>query len=203
MKIVTDKKELQKVVYSTPFSVDEVNDISTIMKVELERHNGLGLSANQLGLDKRVCIINVKEPLVLINPIVTHRSRETVAWIEQCLSIPKSMKNAVKTVRHKKVTINTDNLGVIEFGPDKEAWEDGNEFFSDEGMLECACVQHEIDHLDGILMTHSKRRYTTTFVSPKKYGRNEKVMVKLPDGSTDYIKYKKALPMLQYGCEIL
>ena len=207
MKIVTNKTELKKPVFTKPLTVDQVNDISTLLKEELEKHGGIGLSANQLGLDIRACIINVKDPLVLINPMVVEVSKQTVAYVEQCLSIPKSLKNAGRTVRHQKIKINTDNLGIIEFGPDygadKKGWKDELEFYGDEGLLECVCAQHEIDHLDGILMNSSKRRYTTTFVAPKKYGRNEKVMVKLPDGSTDFMKYKKAVGMLQYGCEIL
>jgi hypothetical protein len=52
-------------------------------------------------------------------------------------------------------------------------------------------------------MTDEKRRYTTTVTSTKKYGRNERVMVKLPDGKTEFMKYKKAEPLLANGCEIL
>ena len=63
--------------------------------------------------------------------------------------------------------------------------------------------QHEIDHLNGILITDSSRRYTTTVRREKKYGRNERVMVKLQDGSTEFMKYKKAEPLLLVGCEIL
>lgn len=203
MKIVTDRAKLKKMVFAKPLSVDEVNTISDTLREQVIEHNGNGLAANQLGLNDRVCIINVKEQLVLVNPVIIGTSKDTVAWAEQCLSLPKTMKTPVKTVRFKKIRINTDNLGEIEFGPDLEQWKDSHEFFGDEGMLECACAQHEIDLLDGILITDSKRRYTTTFIAPKKYGRNEKVMVKLPDGSTEFVKYKKAIPMLQMGCEIL
>ena len=70
-------------------------------------------------------------------------------------------------------------------------------------MLECVCAQHEIDHLDGILITDSDRRYTTTITRGKKYGRNERVMVKLSDGSTEFMKYKKAERYLSAGGEIL
>ena len=57
-------------------------------------------------------------------------------------------------------------------------------------MLECVVAQHEIDHLEGRLITD--RRYTTTITRGKKYGRNERVMVKLSDGTTEFMKYKKA-----------
>ena len=68
-------------------------------------------------------------------------------------------------------------------------------------MLECVVAQHEIDHLEGRLITD--RRYTQTIIKEKKYGRNERVMVKLSDGSTEFMKYKKAEPLLSQGAEIL
>ena len=51
--------------------------------------------------------------------------------------------------------------------------------FADEGLLECVVAQHEIDHLDGILITDSIREiYNIQRVSERKYGRNDKVMIK-------------------------
>ena len=67
----------------------------------------------------------------------------------------------------------------------------------------CSGLQHEIDHLNGVLITDSRRIYTTTIRRGKKYGRNERVMVKLSDGSTEFMKYKKAEPLLSQGAEIL
>jgi len=183
---------------------EQIDEVSTILLQELKKHGGIGLSANQIGLDVRACVINVKEPLVLINPKVTEVSKDTVAYVEQCLSLDKTMRKPTKTVRHKSFTIECDNLGTVIFSPDqKEEWKDSNEFFSDEGLLECVCAQHEIDHLNGVLITDSIRRYTTTVTSTKKYGRNDRVMVKLADGNTEFMKYKKAQPLLSQGAEIL
>ena len=52
------------------------------------------------------------------------------------------MRKPVKTVRHKSFTVECDNLGTVIFSPDSETgtWKDSNEFFSDEGLLECVCV---------------------------------------------------------------
>ena len=204
MRLVTDHNKLKKPLESKPMTQQEIDEISTTLLQELKKHGGIGLSANQIGLDVRACVINVKEPLVLINPKVTEVSKETVAYVEQCLSIPKTMRKPVKTVRFKSFTVECDNLGTVIFSPDKkEGWEDSNDFFSDEGLLECVCAQHEIDHLNGVLITDSIRRYSTTVTSTKKYGRNERVMVKLPNGDTEFMKYKKAEPMLKLGAEIL
>ena len=204
MRLIKDPSKLKKVIEPKPITQKEVDEISTILLQELKKHGGIGLSANQIGLDVRACVINVKEPLVLINPKVVEVSKDTVAYVEQCLSLEKTMRKPVKTVRHKSFTVECDNLGTVIFSPDqKEPYKDSNEFFSDEGLLECVCAQHEIDHLNGVLITDSKRKYTTTIVREKKYGRNERVMVKLPSGDTEFMKYKKAEPLLTKGAEIL
>ena len=205
MRLIKEPNKLKTPLEAKPMSQEEIDKVSTTLLQELTKHGGIGLSANQIGLDVRACVINVKEPLVLINPRVTEVSEDTVAYVEQCLSIPKSMRKPVKTVRHKSFTVECDNLGKVIFSPDSETgtWKDSNEFFSDEGLLECVCAQHEIDHLNGILITDSKRRYTETIIRGKKYGRNERVMVKLSDGTTEFMKYKKAEPLLRVGAEIL
>lgn len=203
MRLIKEPNKLKKLIEPKPMTQEEIDSISTTLLQELTKHGGIGLSANQIGLDVRACVINVKEPLVLINPKVTEVSEDTVAYVEQCLSIPKSMRKPVKTVRFKTLTVECDNLGTVVFSSDSNEWKDSNEFFSDEGLLECVCAQHEIDHLNGVLITDSIRRYTTTIISTKKYGRNDRVMVKLPNGETEFMKYKKAEPMLKLGAEIL
>jgi peptide deformylase len=203
MTLIKNPSKLQKVIQPTSLTQEQIDDISVKLLDGLKTHGGIGLSANQIGLDVRACVINVVEPLVLINPRVVEVSQDTVAYVEQCLSIPKTMRKPVKTVRHKSITIECDNLGTVVFGPDNKLgnWKDGNEFFNDMGLLECVCAQHEIDHLNGVLITDSSRRYTTTFIAPKKYGRNEMVMVQLPNGETEFMKYKKA--QLISGASIL
>lgn len=205
MKLVTDKLKLKKPLVPTPMSQEQIDDISTKLLEGLTKHGGVGLAANQIGLDVRACVINVKEPLVLINPKIIEVSKETVAYVEQCLSLPKTMSKPVKTIRHKTFTVECDNLGTVIFSPDNEKsnWESSQDFFSDEGLLECVVAQHELDHLNGILITDPVRKYTTTVIAPKKYGRNERVMVKLPDGKTEFMKYKKAEELLKVGAEIL
>lgn len=203
MNLIKDPSKLKKVIQSKPMTQEEIDDVSVKLLEGLAKFGGVGLAANQIGLDVRAFVVNVKEPLVLINPTVVEVSNEVVAYVEQCLSIPKTMSKPVKTIRHKSFTVECDNLGTVIFSPDSTQWKDSNEFFSDTGLLECVVAQHEIDHLNGILITDKERRYTTTVTSPKKYGRNEMVMVKMPDGKSEFMKYKKAEPLLKFGCEIL
>lgn len=203
MNLIKDPSKLKKVIQSKPMTQEEIDDVSVKLLEGLAKFGGVGLAANQIGLDVRAFVVNVKEPLVLINPKVVEVSNEVVAYVEQCLSIPKTMSKPVKTIRHKTFTVECDNLGTVIFSPDSTQWKDSNEFFSDEGLLECVVAQHEIDHLNGVLITDKERRYTTTVTAPKKYGRNEMVMVKMPDGKSEFMKYKKAEPLLKFGCEIL
>ena len=204
-KIVTDTIKLQKVVTDLPKNKSEEEVISAALFTALEKEKGFGLSANQIGVDKRMCVINIKEPMVLVNPKIVKRSEEAVQYIESCLSLPKTMRKPKNTVRSISITVDTDNLGTVEFGPDEKykIGTEGHNYFADEGLLECVVAQHEIDHLDGILITDQIRAYNIQRVSEKKYGRNEKVMVKSPEGDTDFMKYKKAVPLLEKGYEIV
>ena len=99
---------------------------------------GIGLAATQVGIDKRIAVIDVSEskddPLVLINPeILTPAGRETSE--EGCLSIPEVIE---KVTRPECVTLRA---------LDRE----GNAFeLHAEGLL-AVCIQHEVDHLDGRL----------------------------------------------------
>ena len=204
-KIVTDKIKLSKVVTDLPKNKTEEDVISAALFTALEKEKGFGLSANQIGVDKRMCVINIKEPMILVNPKIVKRSEEAVQYIESCLSLPKTMRKPKNTVRSVSITVETDNLGTVEFGPDEKdkIGTEGHNYFADEGLLECVVAQHEIDHLDGILITDSIRAYNIQRVSEKKYGRNDKVMIKSPDGETDFVKYKKAVPLLEKGYQIV
>ena len=203
--IVQDVSKLRTPLTDLPKNKAEQDVLGAALLTQLKKHKGLGLSANQIGIAKRVCVISTKEPLVLINPIITKRSEEAVQYIESCLSLPKTMKKPKNTVRSLSITVETDNLGTIEFGADEptKIGTEGHNYFADEGLLECVVAQHEIDHLDGILITDPVRAYNIQVTNDKKYGRNDRVMVKLPNGDTEFMKYKKAEPLLANGAEIL
>ena len=93
MKLIQDPNKLKTKIEPTPFTQQEIDEISVTLLQELKRHGGIGLSANQIGINKRACVINVKEPLVLINPRVAEVSEESVAYVEQCLSMLKQCVN--------------------------------------------------------------------------------------------------------------
>jgi len=207
-QIITDTSLLKEKVKSTEMSKEEMDKVTAELFVTLIKEGGLGLSANQIGIPYRACIINVKEPLVLINPTIvkwghvsTKVAGERIVYVESCLSIPKTIKKPKRTMRVTHITVQTDNLGPIEFGPDSNKWkEGGNELLNDKGLLESVVVQHEIGHLDGQLITDDTVRYNPQIKKSNTYGRNEKVMLRnVEDETTMYIKYKHATKLMETG----
>ena len=187
--IIKDKIKLQE--KCSPVSVKEGEEIGVRLLHELRQSdNGIGLAANQIGIDKRVCVINVKEPLVLINPKIVKHSKEQFVFPEGCLSFPDSK---VKTKRYESIVVEADNhKGRLSFSANSK---DINDAF------ECVCVQHEIDHLDGITMFDREFRQEPMVRgenAPLKIGRNEKVT--LTKGSkSKTLKYKKAESLMEDG----
>jgi len=67
-------------------SVEEGNSIATeLFQILNKRGDGIGLAANQVGIDAQVAVVNVTEPLVLINPKIVHKEKE-ISYYEGCLS---------------------------------------------------------------------------------------------------------------------
>ena len=184
--IITEITKLQTLCEEVK-TVKEGEEIGAQLLKELtETKSGIGLAANQIGINKRVCVINVKEPLVLINPRISEQSKEQFMFPEGCLSFPGKH---VRTGRYTEVTVEADNHeGKLKFSADSE---DINDAF------ECACVQHEIDHLDGITM-FDRAMVAQPYKAPEKIGRNDRVTI--TDGKeTKELKWKKAQPLVESG----
>ena len=201
-KIVKNKDYLHKKTEPVA-SIEEGEAIAKQLIEALDQlSNGLGLSANQIGIPKSVSVVRVKkdkDPLILMNPTITEYSKEKLVFTEGCLSLPGKLTN---TVRSTKVTVSTLNhANPIPFGPEVEPITQES-VRSDYGILEAVCVQHEVDHLNGVLRTDEGVRYNPPSEKKVKYGRNDKVMVE-KNGETQYIKYKKAEELLSDGWKIL
>ena len=106
-----------------------------LLKTLATTGDGVGLAANQIGIDSRVCVIKVAKPVVLINPTIVGKFKK-VLFQEGCLSFPGDY---IITERYENIIVTADN-------------HEKNLFFDSKNLLECVCVQHEIDHLDGITM---------------------------------------------------
>ena len=171
-------------------------DLKTAQKLAVElfmtlkQEGGLGLSANQIGEDKSVCVIDVTNPFFLLNPVVTKKEKEII-YNEGCLSIPNKM---ITTKRYERIEVEADNVeGTMVFGPEKD-----NQVDNDLLILEAVCVQHEIDHLNGKTIYDREFKRESFRRTEVKIGRNEKVTI-TKDKETLTMKYKKVIPYLEKG----
>lgn len=106
----------------------------------LAAQGGIGLCAPQLGMTQRVIVVHVPDDdnglQVYVNPEIIARS--TPGFIqESCLSVPGISGNVLRSTRLCLRARNTR----------------GDSFERDVGGIHAVCVQHEIDHLDGVLFT--------------------------------------------------
>jgi len=188
-----------KRVEKTPVTNEELNLYKErISKLDKE----FAVNALDVGMDKRIVTIKFGgeyDDLTLVNPTVTETSKELVVYFEK-----DSYKNKTrKTTRHKSFKVDTDNLGVVEFSSDKDTWQNENEFMNDLGLFECITAQRLIDSIDGIDVNSPLRRYTQERKVEKKPGRNERVMLQSPEGEMEFVKYKKAQPLLDKGYKLV
>ena len=90
-KIINCFKEDNPLIQKTlrRVTVEEGYKIATeLFQILNQRGDGIGLAANQVGIDAQVAVVNVKEPIVLINPEIVSKEEE-VRYYEGCLSFPK------------------------------------------------------------------------------------------------------------------
>lgn len=134
--------------YPHPVLREKSKDIATVdahiqqlaedMVNTMYKGNGIGLAANQIGVNKRIfvtdCSSDKKSPMVFINPVIIHKAGEKVGE-EGCLSMPGIY---AKVKRAEQIVAEYLN----EKGEKKT--------IEAKGLL-AVCIQHEIDHLDGVL----------------------------------------------------
>ena len=86
--------------------------------------------------------------MIFVNPEIVSHSSEMFEFHEGCLSYVDTFVN---TERYRKIVVKSDNRGVETFEYDSNG--------SDENNVQLACVQHEIDHLNGITIFERKKRH--------------------------------------------
>ena len=137
---------------------DETRELSKAMIEMMYRTNGIGLAGNQIGLASKIVVIHVdapedddgnplpletpgekelypKMPITLINPEIVAFSDDVCSYNEGCLSVPKLYADVVRSC---KVTLKSQLL-------------DGSEFTLECGGMLARVIQHELDHLEGIV----------------------------------------------------
>ena len=158
-------------------SIDEGLDIAKdLFNILNKRKDGIGLAANQVGIDAQVAVVNVREPLILINPEYVEKGDE-IDYYEGCLSFKGKNLN---TKRYNSVVIKTEQddsswyfSGAANPISGKGSWEKKQQNQNEQQLrlLETVCVQHEIDHLNG--KTIMDRQVINTITTENKIGRND------------------------------
>jgi len=118
----------------------DLEDFALKLKEYMYKYDGIGLAAPQTGHSKRIIVVDPtageKEPYILINPEIIYSSEEKSDYDEGCLSIPEI---TLTVNRPTVISVRAKNEKGIEYTLDKV-----------DNLL-ARVLQHEIDHLDGIL----------------------------------------------------
>ena len=103
--------------------------------------NGIGLAAIQIGVPKRIIVMDLsrdeekKEPRYFVNPIIKNKNSDKATYEEGCLSVPNQFAE-----------IDRPSTCVVEYLD----YDGKKKFLNAKGLL-ATCIQHEMDHLEGIL----------------------------------------------------
>ncbi len=119
---------------------DDLRKLMNEMLATMYDAPGIGLAAIQVGVLKRVVVIDLskdekKNPLFLINPEIVHKSKNTSIYEEGCLSLPGQFAEIERPAECV--------LQYVDYNGKKKE-------LKAKGLL-ATCIQHEVDHLDGIL----------------------------------------------------
>ena len=103
--------------------------------------NGIGLAAIQIGIPKRIIVMDIsrdenkKEPRYFVNPIIKNRNTEKNTYEEGCLSVPNQFAEIDRPSKCEVEYLDYDG---------------NKKLLKAEGLL-ATCIQHEMDHLEGVL----------------------------------------------------
>jgi peptide deformylase len=145
MSVKTILTEPNKVLRQVSMSVDKVGDVERALMDDMldtmYDAPGIGLAAIQIGVPKRIIVMDIsrdedkKEPRYFVNPIIKKKNEEKAKYEEGCLSVPDQFAEIERP--------NTCEVEYLDYYGKKQ-------LLKADGLL-ATCIQHEMDHLDGIL----------------------------------------------------
>ena len=157
-------KKIDSITHPTSILLPIIESMFNIMLKE----DGIGLAANQIGLDISLAIVYIQEieqptfqdfltqGYVLINPEINFQSTETASYKEGCLSLPTIVAEVIRpkeiTITYQDTSYKTHTLNAT--------------------SLLATCIQHEIDHLNGVLFTDKLTPFKRNFLL-KKYKKHQ------------------------------
>ena len=123
---------------------------------------GIGLAAIQIGVPKRIIVMDIgrnankKEPMYFVNPVIKNKNTEKAIYEEGCLSVPEQFAEIERP--------NTCDVEYLDYHGNKK-------LLKADGLL-ATCIQHEIDHLEGILFIDYLSKLKKTMIL-KKLSKNK------------------------------
>ena len=120
---------------------------------------GIGLAAVQIGVPKRIIVIDIsrdenkKEPMYFINPVIKNKNKEQAKYEEGCLSVPDQFAEIERP--------NTCEVEYLDYNGKKQT-------LKADGLL-ATCIQHEMDHLEGILFIDYLSKLKKSMIIKKLY----------------------------------
>ena len=118
---------------------------------------GIGLAAIQIGVPKRIIVMDIsrdenkKEPRYFVNPIIKNKNQAKATYEEGCLSVPDQFAEIERP--------NTCEIEYLDYNGKKQ-------ILKAEGLL-ATCIQHEMDHLEGILFIDYLSKLKKTMIIKK------------------------------------
>lgn len=160
--IYPDLRLREKAAPVTEFD-DDLDTLTQDMAETMYAFKGIGLAAPQLGVSRRVVVMDStdgEDLRILINPEIVSTAQDTHLVEEGCLSFPGIFE---KVPRHLWVRVKAQDVK-------------GNEIMMDLSGVSAQCIQHEIEHLDGVVLVdnlgRAKRRWITKDLRNRKKRKN-------------------------------
>jgi|TARA_B100001057_G_C22407169_1_gene778239 peptide deformylase len=161
MTVKTILTEPNPILRQVSKSVEKVGkDEQQLMDTMLETMysaNGIGLAAIQIGIPKRIIVMdlskddNNKEPRYFVNPVIKNKDKAKSTYEEGCLSVPNQF---AEIDRPKKCEVE-----YLDYNGEKK-------ILKAEGLL-ATCIQHEMDHLEGVLFIDYLSKLKKTMIIKK------------------------------------
>mgnify|MGYP003948975601 FL=1 len=162
-KILTEPDPLLRQVSASVEKVgNEERNLMDDMLETMYAAPGIGLAAIQIGVPKRIIVMDIsknenqKEPMFFVNPVIKNKNIETATYEEGCLSVPNQFAEIERP--------NTCEVEYLDYDGKKK-------LLKADGLL-ATCIQHEMDHLEGILFIDYLSKLKKTMIL-KKLSKNK------------------------------
>ena len=157
-KILTEPNKLLRQISKTVEKVeDEERKLMDDMLETMYAANGIGLAAIQIGVPKRIIVMDIskeeneKNPMFFVNPVIIKKNIEKATYEEGCLSVPNQFAEIDRP--------NSCEVEYLDYNGNKKK-------LKAEGLL-ATCIQHEMDHLEGILFIDYLSKLKKTMIIKK------------------------------------